>query len=495
MELTNYSAIDIRGQFATAEPELARTMERLGTGKRINRSSDDPGVTAIAMKKHSGLTRNHSVRTGLQNAISYANMQHEGLKQVGEIYHRMGELAQSSLDVMKNNDDRGALDKEFNELVGRLIKIRDDKFNGVNLFDPLVSCNGGAPVDFSDGLKETYPPDYTSEPEVVDPSGKKWGKMWESAADVHAYDGKLTLDVNGGVAPERYVVRQGDTVIFDSGEWHTNGSAYKFDYDKFVIDFGLGKPTTFEFVPSTVGDGTDTRGANKSDPSDDTAPVDNGVFDNESFTLPAKYGGGTSGYLSQLGGIASTAALSGQKFTNQGQVTIADAPGDSTILKIQVYSDTLFQADARFDPEVINNDKVVHTDIHGETMTIDSLGFGTMSGFSVKTVADAQSTLEKLYGQTGDGTQSGEVHCLLTEQQSKAAAHISRLNAAIDKLRVNQVNEERILSTIEDADFAMESTRLARHSMKMDLLNNMLATATRMTDVLMPLAAQRPGAS
>ena len=118
-----------------------------------------------------------------------------------------------------------------------------------------------------------------------------------------------------------------------------------------------------------------------------------------------------------------------------------------------------------------------------------------MSGFSVKTVADAQSTLEKLYGQTGDGTQSGEVHCLLTEQQSKAAAHISRLNAAIDKLRVNQVNEERILSTIEDADFAMESTRLARHSMKMDLLNNMLATATRMTDVLMPLAAQRPGAS
>ena len=30
MELTNYSAIDIRGQFLTAEPELARTMERLG---------------------------------------------------------------------------------------------------------------------------------------------------------------------------------------------------------------------------------------------------------------------------------------------------------------------------------------------------------------------------------------------------------------------------------------------------------------------------------
>ena len=144
MELTNYSAIDIRGQFLTAEPEYARSLERLGTGKRITRSSDDPGVTAIAMKKHSDLTRNNSIRTGLQNAISYAQMQNEGLKQAGEIYHRMGELSQSSLDIMKNNDDRGLLEKEFNELVERLLKIRDDKFNGVALFDPLVSCDGGA---------------------------------------------------------------------------------------------------------------------------------------------------------------------------------------------------------------------------------------------------------------------------------------------------------------------------------------------------------------
>ena len=493
MELTNYSAIDIRGQLFSAEPELARTMERISTGKRIIRSSDDPGVTAIAMKKHSDLTRNHSIRTGIQNAISYANMQNEGLKQVGEIYHRMGEIAQSSVDVMKNNDDRGALDKEFNELVERLIKIRDDKFNGVALFDPLVGCGSG-PIDFSDGLNEQTPADY-GEPKskgnprsIADPSGTKWYQMWESAADVHAYDGKLTLKVNGGTAEERYVVRQGDTVIFDSGEWKTAGNAYQYDYDTFAIDFGVGKPTTFEFIPSTVGDGTDTRGSNKKDPSDDTLPVDNGIYDNETVN------GAGDGYLKQLG-VASTAALLGKKFTNQGQVTTAEAPGDSTTLKIQIYSDTLFQAEAVFEPVVVNNDQVVLTDVRGETMTIKSLGFGTMAGHSVKTMDDAQTTLEKLYGETGDGTQEGEVHCLLTEQQSKAAAHISRLNTAIDKLRVNQVNEERVLSTIEDADFAMESTRLARHSMKLDLLNNMLATATRMTDVLMPLAAQRPGAS
>ena len=128
-------------------------------------------------------------------------------------------------------------------------------------------------------------------------------------------------------------------------------------------------------------------------------------------------------------------------------------------------------------------------------MTIDSLGFGTMAGFGVKTVADAQSTLEKLYGETGDGTRGGEVHCLWTEQHSKAAAHISRLNSAMEKLRVNQVSEERVLSTIEDLDFAAESTRLARHTIKLDVLNKLLATATKMTDVLLPLAAQRPGST
>jgi flagellin-like hook-associated protein FlgL len=50
MELTNHSAIDIFGQFSATQPELARSRQRLGTGKRITRSSDDPGATAIAME-------------------------------------------------------------------------------------------------------------------------------------------------------------------------------------------------------------------------------------------------------------------------------------------------------------------------------------------------------------------------------------------------------------------------------------------------------------
>ncbi|MFP6902007.1 MAG: hypothetical protein VCA36_13750 [Opitutales bacterium] len=49
--------------------------------------------------------------------------------------------------------------------------------------------------------------------------------------------------------------------------------------------------------------------------------------------------------------------------------------------------------------------------------------------------------------------------------------------------------------TLEDIDFARESTRLVRHSLKLDVLNKLLATATRMTDVLIPLATQRPGSS
>jgi len=476
MELTNYSAIDIRGQFLAAEPEYARTLERLGTGKRVIRSSDDPGVTAISMKKHSDLTRNHSIRTGIQNAISYAQMQNEGLKQAGEIYHRMGELAQSSLDVMKNNDDRGLLDKEFNELVERLLKIRDDKFNGVALFDPLVSCDGGAPVDFSDGLNEQVPADYTSGPEVVDPSGKTWNKMWESAADVHATDGRLTLKVNGGTAAERFVVRQGDTVIFDTGEWRSRGNAYQYDFDQFVIEFGNGKTTTYSYTELDTGGEFGV-----------ADPTTKGKGSN-----PA----GTPGNPDPNGTLDNSAANFGEGGANQtGVIQTFDAPGDSTVLKIQIYSNTLFQAEAVFEPIVVNNDQVVLTDVRGETMTIDSLGFGTMAGFGVKTVADAQSTLEKLYGETGDGTQEGEVHCLWTEQHSKAAAHISRLNSAMEKLRVNQVSEERVLSTIEDLDFASESTNLARHTIKLDVLNRLLATAVKMTDVLMPLATQRSGST
>ena len=44
--------------------------------------------------------------------------------------------------------------------------------------------------------------------------------------------------MNSGSVGERYLLKLGDGVIFDSGQnWSTYGSANNGDFDPFVIDF------------------------------------------------------------------------------------------------------------------------------------------------------------------------------------------------------------------------------------------------------------------
>ena len=56
------------------------------------------------------------------------------LSSAGKILDRMSELKTMSLDVTKNSLDIANYDAEFNQLQDQLANIRQEKFNGINLF-------------------------------------------------------------------------------------------------------------------------------------------------------------------------------------------------------------------------------------------------------------------------------------------------------------------------------------------------------------------------
>ena len=63
-------------------------------------------------------------------------------------------------------------------------------------------------------------------------------KIWEATYDLTQNFGRVVLEMNSGTVGERYLLKLGDGVIFDSGQnWITDGSAYTGDFDRFVIDF------------------------------------------------------------------------------------------------------------------------------------------------------------------------------------------------------------------------------------------------------------------
>ena len=78
-----------------------------------------------------------------------------------------------------------------------------------------------------------------------------------------AYGGEILCQTG-----KQYNFRYGSVV-------ETNGHAYQYDFDKFIIDFAPGKDTTFQFVPMDTAGNEDTRTG--------SIPAPNGNFDNQSY--------------------------------------------------------------------------------------------------------------------------------------------------------------------------------------------------------------------
>ena len=138
---TNSIATVTRNYLNSNQANLKTSRPRLASGKRIVNPSDDAGGLAVGNKLAATLNRNTRTQQNVQNSISFLQVQDGALTQVGKILDRMSELKTMSLDVTKNSSDIANYDAEFNQLQDQLANIRDEKFNGIDLFktsaDPL----------------------------------------------------------------------------------------------------------------------------------------------------------------------------------------------------------------------------------------------------------------------------------------------------------------------------------------------------------------------
>ena len=73
------------------------------------------------------------------------------LASVGKILDRMSELKTMSLDVTKNALDIANYDAEFTQLQEQLANIREEKFNGINLFTTSHSDLNTYTTEVGDG--------------------------------------------------------------------------------------------------------------------------------------------------------------------------------------------------------------------------------------------------------------------------------------------------------------------------------------------------------
>ena len=145
--VTSYQHKQYRDQsrnfLATNQTNLQRSLGRLASGSRIVRPSDDAGGLAVGSKLTATVNRNVRSQQNVSNAISFLQVQDGALSSVGKILDHMSELKTMSLDVTKNSLDIANYDAEFNQLQDQLANIRQEKFNGINLFSTGASGPSG----------------------------------------------------------------------------------------------------------------------------------------------------------------------------------------------------------------------------------------------------------------------------------------------------------------------------------------------------------------
>jgi len=138
---SNASATSASFNLSRANDSLRSSLERLSSGKKINRSGDDAGGMAVAYKLESVGKRTKATVQNVQNALSYLQIQDGAMKTVGKIFDRIAQLRVMADDVTKNSGDVENYSKEFVELQIQLDQMNNEKFNGVSLF----AMNGGPP--------------------------------------------------------------------------------------------------------------------------------------------------------------------------------------------------------------------------------------------------------------------------------------------------------------------------------------------------------------
>ena len=121
---------------AAAQDAQQRSMERLSTGKRINRAADDPARLATLQQF---LAIEASVSQGQANyaaGVDVARIAEGSLSTSSDLVSRMQELSVQAQNGTLSDSDRAAIQQEYDALSAEVTRIsKSTSYGGQNLLD------------------------------------------------------------------------------------------------------------------------------------------------------------------------------------------------------------------------------------------------------------------------------------------------------------------------------------------------------------------------
>ncbi|MBE7520147.1 MAG: flagellin [Thermoflexaceae bacterium] len=144
---TNVAAINAQRNLANTGVKMGKVLEKLSSGYRINRASDDAAGLGISEKMRAQIRGNTQAVRNAQDGISMLQTAEGALDEVHSILQRMRELSvQAANGTYANGSaERTSIGQEINQLKQEIDRIAGaTKFNGQNLLTgTLTGTLGG----------------------------------------------------------------------------------------------------------------------------------------------------------------------------------------------------------------------------------------------------------------------------------------------------------------------------------------------------------------
>ena len=229
---TNVNAAITINALAQNERDMARAMQRLSTGKRINSAEDDAAGLAVASRMTAQIKGLNQAVQNAQHAVSMVEVAESAVVEVSKMLMRMRELSVASQNGTNTTADRNAMKTEFQQLQTEINRIADNtQYNGQNILDGTITSKAVIPtseVDTTNDKITTTAHGLVDGQRVVYNAGG--GTVLGGLADGTAYYVKRTDADNYQLA-----ATSGGTAITLTG---TGNAAQYFETD--VVSFQVG---------------------------------------------------------------------------------------------------------------------------------------------------------------------------------------------------------------------------------------------------------------
>ena len=490
----NIMALNSHRQLGNNNSAVAKSLEKLSSGYRINRAGDDAAGLAISEKMRAQIKGLTAASDNSQDAISLVQTAEGGLQEVHSMLNRMQELATKSTNGTYTDDvDRKALQDEVSALKDEINRIADStNFNGINLLDGSMGAGtAGKTVSIAGAtgagnLKNAENFGFT----LSAPEGYSVVIKSENAAASSSWAGNvLTITLDSTDKTKKVTQDDIDKLIADAAK-NTNAPA---DADKIKLE--IEKPLEFD----DDGAGSVTLGTIVSE----KAKQASAVSADKKFTVTADKAGNVTNSLT----IANGANISSTNTAGDISLTLDNAKGYTASEINKLIKDVGGEMSVSFNGTISGADLATYAGGAGMTLA-GGTGIAANGGLKLQ-IGDTNDAWNQLelsiddmhvsslgIGDIDISTRPGASAAIskikdainqVSTSRGKLGAIQNRLEHTINNLGVTTENITAAESRIRDVDMAKEMMEFTKNSVLMQSAQAMLAQANQQPQSILQL--------